>query len=64
MSEIKVGDTTSFVYKNRLVPVQVRDITGDFLQLVSLDLKLVFSNVSKDAWLKQIEIIDKILNEK
>jgi len=61
---MKVGDTTSFVYQNRLVPVKVEKITGESLQLISLDLELKFSDVSKNAWLKQIQLMDKILNEK
>jgi len=55
-SKVQVGDTTSFLVKGEVVPVQVSKVFGDFIIVTSLDLLRKWT-ITKSKWLRQKEIL-------
>jgi len=58
--EVKVGDTTMFNVDGKMVAVEIIDIDGCNLKLMSCDLKNVWNNISLSHWLRQVEFMKQI----
>ena len=52
-----------FKYNGSMIAVQVERIRDSYLDLVSCDLKYRFDNVSKDYWIKQVNLMRTIQNK-
>jgi hypothetical protein len=58
--EVKVGDTTMFNVGGKMVAVEIIQINGCNLKLMSCDLKNVWDNVSLSHWLRQVEFMKQL----
>jgi len=55
--KVKVGDGTMFKVGNRMVAVEIIQINGCNLKVMSCDLERVWENVSLSHWLQQVEFM-------
>jgi hypothetical protein len=58
--EVKVGDTTMFNVGGKMVAVEIVQINGCNLKLMSCDLEKVWDNVSLSHWLRQVEFMKQL----
>ena len=58
--EVRVGDTTMFNVGGEMVSVEIIQINGCNLKLMSCDLERVWDNVSLSHWLRQVEFMKQL----
>ena len=60
----KIGDGTAFVVDGELRAVEILDIQGCMLKVMTCDLELVWNyTVSVTTWNKQVEFLKQLDNE-
>ena len=59
---VNVGDVTMFNIGGKMRAVEITDIDGCMLTVMTCDLELVWRNVSLTTWLKQVEFLKQFEN--
>lgn len=58
--EVKVGDITTFNVNGSMLSVEIIQINGSVLKIMSCNLEYVWNNISKSTWLKQVEFMKQV----